>query len=320
MIKISVIVPIYNVEEYLDECIKSIVNQSYKNLEIILVNDGSKDRSLFICNKYQCEDERIRIISKENGGLSDARNAGLSVATGDYISFIDGDDYLELDMYKFLVDKIQKYNADIAICGLYRSEEDYRDKMTRKVELTFNSEQALATMFKETYFNTSACDKLFKRELFSSIKFPVGKIYEDLFTIYKVIDSASCIVYNSDPKYFYRITDGSITNCKFSEKNLDFLQATEEILCFLQEYYPNIIPTMKNRLTRYSTSFLRLIIKSNYENNSVILRLQKNIKSNLYSYIKSDYKLASKLFAIGVSISFPMVKSFYNITKRVSKS
>ena len=201
MCKISVIVPVYNVERFLRECIESIISQTYKDLEIILVNDGSTDKSPLICEEYKKIDARVIVLHKENGGLSDARNKGIDISTGEYIGFVDSDDFIENDMYELLLNNIKKVEADIATCGVIS--EKVKDKNFYKEEIIVNAHDGLKEMLMERSMNTSACDKLYKRSLFDEIRYPKDKLYEDLYTTYKLLHKANKIVISNQKKYYY---------------------------------------------------------------------------------------------------------------------
>lgn len=232
---ISVIVPVYNVEKYLDECVESIVNQTYKNLEIILVDDGSTDNSGKICDELAKKDNRIHVIHKENGGLSDARNVGIDVSTGDYIQFIDSDDYIEHDMIEFLVSNIIKYNADISICSNYIfDEEECINQSTGEVCL-YNRLEILQEVLLDEKIRCYAWNKLFRKELFKEIRFPKGKILEDILTIPKLFEKANTVIFNDVAKYYYRQREGSILHVQTKHTKLAYIHAALEMLEFLKE-------------------------------------------------------------------------------------
>ena len=204
MLLVSVIVPIYNVEFYLNKCVDSILNQSYKNIEVVLVDDESPDSCGKMCDDYAALDGRIKVVHKKNGGLSDARNAGMKAATGDLITFVDSDDYISEDFVKILFEAMSENNADIAIANMKRtSRRDDKNTVTDWKVSNYKSEDAQVCMLYGTPFGTSACGKLFKRKLFEGIEFPYGKFSEDLFTIYKTILKSRSITYIGFDGYFY---------------------------------------------------------------------------------------------------------------------
>ena len=322
MKKISIIVPVYKVEPYLKRCIESIINQTYTELEIILVNDGSPDNCGDICDEYAKIDKRIRVIHKKNGGLSDARNAGLDIASGQYIGFVDSDDYIAKDMYEFLVKLMEKYDADISICGTcYVENETIISKQELSCEMKLNSETAIKIMLEESNFNTSAWDKLYKRDLFDGIRYPKGKLFEDLFTTYKLLEKADSIVYASEPKYYYVRTEGSIMNSSFSKRKMDdFVGASKEIIRFVNSKYPALRINAINRFVRYNISFIRQMIESNYNDKTTIEEVRSIVKVHLKDYLRSHYRLSSKLFAVILSINYSLAKMLYKSIMKITRT
>lgn len=227
--KISVIVPIYNVAPFLRECIESILNQDYKNIEVLLIDDGSTDESAMISDEYALIDKRIRVFHKENGGLSDARNFGIKKAIGKYISFIDSDDYISSDFLSTLYSNLTNNNKQISAVGYCHvfpnGEIEYNN--FRGINKTYNEEEAQICLNSVGYFNVAAWNKLYAKELFEDIEFPIGKKSEDWFIMYKLIERANGIQYSSDEKYFYRQRKGSIT--KSSNINTDAIEAAKEV-------------------------------------------------------------------------------------------
>ena len=255
---ITIIVPVYKVEKYLAKCIENIINQSYANLEIILIDDGSPDNCGEMCDNYAREDKRIKVIHKENGGLSDARNRAIDITTGKYILLVDSDDYLEKNAVEYLSNVANKYNADIVIGQsnlVYEGKEGKKVKVysdfTREdsQEEIYNAEQALEMMLYNSKFTNNALNKLYRTTLFEDIRYPVGKLYEDLATTYKLISKSEKIVLGKKITYNY-LTDrnDSIMNKKFDLRRMQGLEFTEEILDFVKKYYPNIEKSAISRL------------------------------------------------------------------------
>ena len=243
MNKISIIIPVYNVEKYLSTCLDSVINQTYQNLEIILVNDGSTDACPKICEVYATKDNRIKVIHKQNGGLSDARNVGLKQTTGNLVSFVDSDDVLALDFYQKLINVLIKNNADIAECGFLKFENESKlneAKIDRhqNVEI-YETEKALALLL-EGSLSIVVWNKIYKKKLLEGIEFPVNKINEDEYWTYKIIAKAKKIVKIHDELYFYRQQPTSIMGSSYSIKRLDGLKAHEERLAYLKENYPEL--------------------------------------------------------------------------------
>lgn len=233
--KVSIIVPIYNVESYIGKCLLSIINQDYKNLEIICINDGSTDNSEDVVLKYQKKDKRLIYIKKENGGLSSARNKGIEIATGEFICFIDSDDWIELNFVSKMVANLKKNDADITVCNIkfvYSNGDEKNTPFKIKNNMELNTKEALIELFKGNMLQNHAVNKLYKLSLFkeNKISFPNGKIYEDVFTTYKLFAASKKIYVFNDYLYYYlQQREGSILTNKFTEKKLDLLDGIIEI-------------------------------------------------------------------------------------------
>ncbi|MBV5315067.1 MAG: glycosyltransferase [Prolixibacteraceae bacterium] len=234
---ISVIVPIYKVEPYLKRCVDSILSQTYQNLEIILVDDGSPDNCGQICDDLAKTDSRIKVIHKPNGGLSDARNAGLEIAKGELIGFVDSDDFIHPDMYKDLLDQIKKNNADIAQCSFIRVTGDEKIPSNEPENLRIVSNlEALEYIYTPYCVDfIVAWNKLYKKELFKDLRFPKSKIHEDEFTTYKLFYRSKKIALIDRKYYYYFQSPNSIIRSSFSVKKLDYAEAMEERIAFFKE-------------------------------------------------------------------------------------
>ena len=238
---ISIIVPVYNVEKYLERCVNSIINQTYKNIEIILVNDGSTDNSGNICDKFGKKDSRIKIIHKSNGGLSDARNAGLKIAKGEYIGFVDSDDYIKEDMFETLYNLNKEHNSEISIVSYY---EYYNDKLiavrdSKKLEV-FNKISAIKELLIDTKIQSYAWNKLFKKELFENLEFPTNKNFEDIATTLLLFEKANKIVLLEDPKYYYLRRDNSIVGKRNYKTYKDYLDVIYDKYLYLDGKYEEL--------------------------------------------------------------------------------
>ena len=243
--QITVVLPVYNVVDYLEECIKSVLKQTYVNFELILVDDGSSDGSELICDKYKEMDCRIIVIHQKNGGLSAARNTGISYASGKFITFIDSDDYIAPEYIEKLYEAIIKYDADISMCDFQKVPENSKlsertilfGKMIK--ELVLNKEETIKEVYRDTNHGIDfvAWAKMYRLDLFktNNIYFPVGKLHEDTFTTYKLIFCCDRIIYVDAPMYYYIIRKGSITTSDFSVKRLDMIEATREEYKFFEK-------------------------------------------------------------------------------------
>lgn len=298
--KISVIVPVYNVEQYLERCVDSIINQTYTNLEIILVNDGSTDNSGKLCDELAKKDERIRVIHKENGGLSDARNRGIDEAESDLVGFIDSDDYIDSDMYEVLLKNLNNTDADLSMCALYDVYNNTPEaQVANKETWELSSEQAIKMVMEAKILSVTAVNKLYRKSLFSELKFEVGKIAEDAFIMIKLLDKCKKIVATNEKKYYYVHRENSITTQKFSTKFLNVIEAYEQNSNIILEKYPKLKDVAQTRMNwAYFYVLDRLLLDDNYND--------KELENKLISYLKNHRKdiLNDPLFTKGRKIGF----------------
>ena len=241
---ISVIVPVYKVEPYLDKCISSIVNQTYKNLEIILANDGSPDNCPAMCDAWAEKDSRIRVIHKTNGGLSDARNTGMAVATGELMTFVDSDDWIAPDMYEHLYQRLTEDDSDIAACGVQMVWENKTPShmLTRDGNCVLNQEEAMRATIEESWLKQPVWYKLYKTALVRDILFPKGKYHEDVFWSYQAVGRAQRVSVSDHIGYYYLQRGGSIMGEGYSLKRLDAVEAKVQRYAYIQERFPALSP------------------------------------------------------------------------------
>ena len=223
---ISVIIPVFNTEKYLVRCLNSVLIQSYTNLEIILIDDGSMDKSYEICKKYANLDKRIKVIKQENGGASKARNKGISIAKGKYIGFVDSDDIIDRDMFKILYNNMINYNADLSICEVTRFNTEPIFEHSNETKI-YNKEEALKVLLEDKKICSYSVNKLCKKELIKNIKYPEGKLQEDVGTIYKFITNANKIVYTDSKLYGYFTRPGSVTKTLKKDFIYDYFEMIE---------------------------------------------------------------------------------------------
>lgn len=237
---ISVIVPVYKVEPYLDQCISSIVNQTYPNLEITLVDDGSPDNCPAKCDAWAEKDQRIRVIHKPNGGLSDARNAGMVAATGELMAFVDSDDYLAPDMYEQLYQRMSQDKSDISACGVQMVWDDGTPPrmLTCQGSCTLNREDAMRAIIEESWLKQPVWYKLYQTALIRDILFPVGKYHEDVFWSYQAVGRADRVSVSDRVGYFYRQRGGSIMGEGYSLKRLDAVEAKVQRCEYMKKHFP----------------------------------------------------------------------------------
>ncbi|MDD3429795.1 MAG: glycosyltransferase [Oscillospiraceae bacterium] len=283
---VSVIVPVYNVKDYLPRCVASILGQTYSDLEIILVDDGSTDGSGRLCDHYAEQDSRIQVIHKENGGLSDARNAGLDIATGEYITLIDSDDYVAPYYTEVLLSLALSNKAQIAVGTwqeIYTEETQALQVEEQKVQVVSNL-QALETMLYQKVFDTSAWVKLYKRSLFEKVRYPKGMLFEDLFTTYKLLWQCDTVAYTSQKLYGYYQRSNSIMNVAFTPRRMHQVEAAEQILSFVKENCPSLVPAAQARYVSSLCQTYLLIPADKYKDEQTELwtKLKNNRKSVLF--------------------------------------
>ena len=316
---ISVIIPIYNVEKYLAECIESVINQTFSDLEIILVNDGSTDNCREICENYKRKDSRIKLIHKINGGISSARNAGIDIANGDYYTFIDSDDYIMPDMIEQLFYISKSTDADISICCIANNKDEFDKGINKDIEI-LTKEETLKCILTEKKILTSACGKLYKSELFNVVRYPDGKIYEDLGTTYKLVELSEKIAFVNVKKYYYRTNNESITKSSFSNRQMEYYIIAEELQKFVKQKYPQYFKYAIYHSVRISISFMRKISECEFEDKETINFLISNIRTNILKYLFSEYSIFSKLYGVLICISPATALSlFRNKNKKIKE-
>ncbi len=239
---ISVIVPVYKVEPFLDRCVKSILSQTYTNLEVILVDDGSPDNCPAMCDDWKNRDNRIKVIHKKNGGLSEARNVGMSMAVGEFISFVDSDDWIASEMLSHLINAIIKDNSDIAACSVEMIWENktQRKLMTAKTNCVLNSLEAQKALIDESLLKHPVWYKLYRKDVIKDIPFRVGKYHEDVFWSYLVIGNSTRVSIVDYVGYFYTQRLDSIMGESYSIKRLDALEAYEERAIYMKVHFPEL--------------------------------------------------------------------------------
>ena len=239
---ISIIIPIYKVEQYLEQCVESVTRQTYQKLEIILVDDGSPDQCGIMCEKWAKKDQRIKVIHKENGGLSDARNAGLQAASGTYIAFVDSDDLIAPTMMEQLLHGLEQEKADIAECNYtcFTDELPEEEYTGHEPTVSYGTEKALSLLLDESTFKYTVWNKLYRREVFDSLRFEIGKLHEDVFFTYQAFGISERIAKVEKGLYFYRQRRDSIMGSAFGLKNLDSLEARKRQYFYMKNNFPEL--------------------------------------------------------------------------------
>lgn len=314
---ISVIVPIYNGEKYLTRCIDSIRNQTYENIEIILVDDGSSDNSGKICDEIANEDSRVIVIHKKNGGLSSARNVGMQASTGKYIGFVDSDDWIAPEMYGYLMRLIKSSDSDIAqIECKFAREYSFETEKCKPIEEVFEGKEILQYYMTTTTItgSYSVCRCLFKKESISNLHFREGKINEDIDFKYKALANCKRFVQSNLVKYFYFQSTGSISTSGLKRRDYDLYDAAEKLYKLTKdENYGSIrfLGEVKKKRTAFS-----LLSKIAYygvsdpsiDKQKAVKNLTKELRHNLPTLLKSPMKVNRKIVAVLLSINIHLVE------------
>lgn len=321
--KISIIVPVYNVEAYLERCVESILKQTYTNLEILLVNDGSTDKSGELCDKLALRDHRIRVIHKENGGLSDARNRGIDEASSNLIGFIDSDDYIDEDMYETLYRQMVASKADLSMCGHYDVYHQIPEKQVAEIKTwELMPEEAIKMVMEAKILSVTAVNKLYKKALFEQLRFRIGKIAEDAFIMVDLIHQCSKVVATNEKKYYYVHRENSITTQKFSLKFLNVIEAYEQNAKIISENYPDLYDVAIMRLNwAYFYVLDRLLVDNDFKDKVLEDRLISYLKKNKKSILMdSRFTRARKMSFLALCLSRKLyLKILLAQTKRQEK-
>jgi glycosyltransferase involved in cell wall biosynthesis len=282
---ISVIVPVYNIKEYVRKCLGSIMEQTYKHIEIIVVNDGSTDGSSAICDELAASDVRIKVLHTPNGGLSVARNRGIKASNGDYLAFIDGDDYVTADYILHLYELMKEHSADISITN-YCVQRSGAKEPERKKEsfyvLLMNRREALEMLLYKKHFSTCAWGRLFRRSLFDGMEFPAGKTIEDFGLLYKIIDRAERLVYSSVVDYVYVQRATSTIHTQGEARIKDFVAFAEEMKQYIARKYPDMTEAAVSRCFSVNVYCLKYIPFQ-----KLYRKEYAHIRANLVKYRKS---------------------------------
>jgi len=307
---ISVIIPVYNVEQYLEDCLDSVIKQSYKKLDIIIVNDGSTDNSLNICEKYAASDSRIRVVCRENGGLSAARNTGISLAQSQYITFIDSDDMIDRDMLRYLYLLLKAYHADMSVCQMQLIDEagekiDTKNKVQKKCVV--GNKICMNEFFCGTGIGTVAWGKLYKTIHFDDVRYPYGKYHEDVYTTYKIIAQCDSISIGTKKMYLYRNRQESITKSDFNAKHLDAVKANLKRAKFIERYYPEMLVYAKAGIIYSCNQCALKISRQSKMDYNAIVYLQEKYRKYEKFYLKGKSRIPSKIFTVFAWIDLKML-------------
>lgn len=320
---ISIIIPIFNVKDYLKRCIESVQVQTHSNIEIILVDDGSWDGSSEICDQYRTIDSRVKVIHQKNSGISAARNSGMHISNGEYIAFVDSDDYLHIDFLKILLNCALENEAEISVCSFIKVYQNHEVAINNRVEKKlFSNVGAL----KDVLSYPSTCDvmvwnKLYKKSLFIDhlIEFPVGKIYEDTFIIYRLLYAANKVAFINLPLYYYLQRRGSIMHSSFNVQNFDMLEAANETVAWVDKFEPSLDQMVRGYRLRFQITLINRITDAKNIDEKLWGELSKTILNDSIhlkntKYISQKHKLFIRIIGFG-KIPYTICRKIYLLKK-----
>lgn len=322
---ISVIVPVYKVEPYLERCVNSIRNQTYTNLEIILVDDGSPDRCGEMCDALAKEDSRVRVFHKENGGQSSARNLGLDNMTGEYVGFVDSDDWIEPDMYQHLYDLLVEYRAQVSCCGTQKDfpngQKSYFNPYYPKETgiRAYNRKEALCEMLQNVRITYSPCDKLYHKDVFVGLRMTEGQIYEDMEILPKWVERANTVVYDPVPKYHYIMTETSTIRGIY---NLRRMRESDIALAKAEDYkirYPELYDEAMARYIAICLSVIHLsrgIDECAQRRSELIKQIRGDIPRSVRTAMRKPEKLKLAVFRFSPFLYDGLISLYEKLTNR----
>ena len=312
---ISVIVPVYNVEAYLNECVDSLLRQDYNNYEVVLVDDGSTDRSGEICDLYAEKDHRIRVIHKPNGGLSDARNHGVNVAKGEFVVFVDSDDCVSNDCISHLTKVCRENNVLIAGAGREFGENaDSAFRFRNEEVCVLNTEEALSNCMYRDGMGVSACGKIYPKSILMEFPYPIGKYYEDLGTTYKIISSFEQMGCSKRTVYFYRTRRNSITKRTISEAHLCGLEFAKEEYTFVKENHPGALSAAKYRIVLKIVEYMDGLRGGSNEERRIFSLLRKELRPLYLTVCKDDKAdIQTKIKAFFIMVGYKPMCLFWKV-------
>ena len=318
---ISVIVPVYNVEKYLERCVKSIAAQTYKDLEILLIDDGSTDKSGEMCDAFQQTDSRIKAFHKQNGGLSDARNYGIEHSAGEFISFVDSDDYIDEKMLETLHRLITENDADLAVCSAMDVFEGKEVTQVKEIkEFNLNKVESYKYMLRGDGI-PSACNKLYKRQTVGDVRFPVGKLYEDGFFTPQILKNVEKTAVTSKPMYYYFRRADSITTKPFRKGDLDVIEAYDKCVKQVKELCPEALPYAEFRYRNaYFNVLDKMLMRDDCKEIPEYKQVVKYLKKHTAQIVKDPgFGKMRKIAAVALKFSVPLYKKILLTKQKIYK-
>lgn len=311
---ISIVVPIYTVEKYLNRCVDSILNQTYHNIEVILVDDGSPDRCGVICDEYQKKDTRIKVIHKKNGGLSDARNAGIKIAHGEYITCIDSDDFISSFFLENLWTAMKKSKCEIATSWFVDYYEGDKIPKAQKLDIkdiqVLNREEFYERLLYQDGVEVTAWGKLYKANLFQGVEYPVGKLYEDIPTTYRLVEKTTRIAVIPNIDYFYFQRKTSIARVIFSIAKMDAIRHMDDFRNFITVNYPSLKKAAECRYFSTVCNIIFQIKDTDYENERIMLwkEIKKYRKCIVFN---SSARKKARVAAVISYLGYDVLRTIY---------
>ena len=296
--KVNVVIPVYNSEQYLLQCLDSVVSQTYGDISMILVDDGSTDSSGRICDSYAASDQRIRVIHTENLGVSTARNRGISESDGDYVCFIDSDDYVAPDYVEYLLKLITDNLSDISVCQRANGR-----KTVKENKIITDNQSCISAFVRSAEIDSVVWGKLYKRSLFDGVLFPAAKRYEDEFTIYKLIAKAERIAIGYGSKYYYRTNEESFMNRSFSDKDFEWIEAMSEQKAFIDQNYPELTSSANARIIYAVNKCAEKMSAAGVYPEDRMKELQALYKAYEKDFLKGKSGFSAKMFSVAAFFS-----------------
>lgn len=308
MPKVSVIVPVYKVEQYIHKCVDSILGQSFEDIQVILVDDGSPDICGSICDQYAEQDRRVEVIHKENGGLSDARNAGMIRAKGEYVLFVDSDDYIEQDMIEYLYSNIRSADADMAVCGIYEVYSDRIEAQEEEPEFVCSGEEAFRCILRGHTIRGEIWNKLIRRSCMEGLEFPKGRLYEDIYYTVDLMQRIEKVSVGTKPKYYYLHRADSITGQAYRPQLFDIIDGYTKNYQIVKKVFPSLEKEAQC-LWIWSRFIVldKMLLEDNYRKLDGYKELKQFIRRHLLILLKNPYfqnkrKLSALILFVNIRI------------------
>lgn len=319
--EISVIVPVYKVEKYIQKCVDSILAQTFSDFEVILVDDGSPDICGDICDDYAKKDERIKVIHKENGGLSDARNAGMKLVNGNYVIFIDSDDYIEKDMFEYMYNNIQQNDADMATCGIYEVYSDRIESQKQEKDFACTGEEAFRCILRGHTIRGEIWNKLIKKECVKDLEFPKGRIYEDIFYTVDLMQRVKKVAVGTEPKYYYLHREDSITGKAYRPQLFDIIEGYTKNYQVVKRVFPSL-EREAECLWIWSRFIVldKMLLEDDYKKIDGFKELVSFIRRHIIYIVKNPYFLSKrKISAVVLLINVKLYRRLVMISSEKKK-